>query len=672
MTFSIPDNDILEYHGLPTAARNRVQWMLHVMGIIAGANKNRVKICEQIAATAGLHYNSIYNTWLKFRDSKFDWRALLDKRKTPEFWRRDPSKTIGLPHDFIQYWKTECEQNQRAFKPAWRLLIHRWQSWHAGDLTKAIPGYTMCPPRHGRSDYPKGWTYSNLLNHAPNDIEVASARQGREAALALLPSITTTRVGSYPFAEIQFDDMWHDFEVNAPRQSQSCRLLEFNCVDFFSNYIFKPGLKPRLRNQDDGKRKHLDSRDFKIFWLNWLLDFGCHPDGTVFNVENGTSAISREDEEKLLFWFRGLLTIKRSGMSGTPAFAGAHRERAKGNFRVKALKEGAGKMIHNQLAHLPGQVGMHRNNLPATHHGRSEENRALIFLQAAVPALADKLQLGFLDLAEAVYAVNEAYGLLNDRKDHDIEGWEEAGLVYDAISANPSAGIWIPLSEMTARMDDHQRSILSLQLATHPQLKRRFKYSPNECMTQNTTRLIKLPDAAVPDLLGKAFGTVETVTNGIIKFTRPEFHGKLRYNAVYQDADGFRRRLDNDSRVLCHFNPFKPDYLYLTDANDGRYLGKATRDLIIRRDDTDAIQRQFGKIQSDLKDAVTETAHRHGLSRIPGMALNTQILRNANKPSLRDQSINTDTFDSSEMLESPDFATVADDPSTYFDPQDLL
>lgn len=669
--FDIPDADHAEFYRLPTETIVRVQWLLQCMAFISGS-RHETKACRQIARDAKRSFNMIYQLWRAY-EAGGDWRVLIDRRKTSEFWIRDDSKRIGLPDAFVREWKTLCDENQRAFKPAHRVLITRLHRWRAGDPGSAIPGYTRPPANAPGSDYPHGWTLSNLLQYKPTDIELAAARQGRSAALALLPGVHTTRVGSYPFAEIQFDDMWHDFEVNAPRQKQACRLLEFNCADHHSCYIFRPGLKPRLRNQDDGKRKQLDSRDFHLYLVNWLLDYGVHPDGTVFNVENGTASISKAFEDKLLCLFDGRLTVMRSGMSGAAAFPGAYRERAKGNYKVKAIKEGAGKMIHNQLAGLIGQVGMDRDNLPASHTGRSDENEALLFLQAAVPALAGKLRMGILDLTEAVYAVNEAYQLLNDRHDHEIEGWEESGYVIDQFRASPEIGGWIAMDDLLPRLDATQQQLVRLQMQLDPNIRRRHWLSPADVLRSHVQRLIKVPHDAVPFLLGEEYAAVHQVSGGMITFTRPEFPGRLRYPAVYQDAGGFRRRVDNGTELVTHFNPWKPEWLYLSDAGSRRYLGRAALDTAVTRGDADAIHRKFGQVQAAYKEATNALTDRLGLKRIGMMKTNTRVLREAAAPTARETALAAGGFDAADMLDAgDDFATMPEDAACAFDPHDLL
>jgi hypothetical protein len=666
LTFTIPAADAREFSELPGKTRKQVTELLSVMRSIHSRG-GKVKVIQEIADAEDSHFNTIYQKWKDFRDSG-DWRVLVDRRHTPEFW--NTSKSIGLPPEFITEWKTRVENNDRAAKPAWQLLIQDWKQWRKGNHTKAVPGYARCPAPAPGSHYPRGWTYSNLLNHMPDDVEAAASRKGRVEAKKLLPGVHTTRVGSYPFAEIQFDDMFHDFMVTLPGYQKTYRLLEFNGIDRFTAFMFKPGLKPRLPDMDTGKMKILNGRDFHLYLVNWLLDYGWHPEGTVFNVENAVASISRGFEDKLFMWSNGKLTVRRAGMSGAPAFPGSWKERAKGNPNAKALKEGMGKLIHNALAGLPGQCGMNYEDAPASLAGRTAEANLLLAISAAVPELREKLALGFIDLTDAVHAVNETYERLNCRTDHEMEGWAELGLIIQEFCANRNTDTWLPLEAAAEGLSESERHLFGLAIRSNPFLCRQRRLSPAEVILVTAPRLIRLPHEAIPDLLGADYGQCKTVNGGLIRFTVPGI-GKLRYRAIYQDASGFRRRVENGAEVLAHLNPWKPEFIYLSNPETLRFLGRAPRHTSVCQSDIEAIRHAHGRAERDFKEAVREVAARHGLTRLPGIKANTAVLRAAAKPSAREHALAAAGFDSATMLDKDPDGPLPADASASFDPADL-
>ena len=205
--------------------------------------------------------------------------------------------------------------------------------------------------------------------------------------MSKLPCVRTTREDLHFFGEIQFDDMWHDFMIAGfGNKPGAVRLLEFGCIDVHSGFMLPPLLKPRLIDTSAGTMKNLNTADFRFFLASVFTQYGYNPKGTVLTVEHGTAAISKELEGFLSDISGGAITVNRGGISGQGAFIGAYEERGKGNPRAKSSKEGIGKLIHNALATLPGQVGTGIEARPASLHGRLKEYSALM---KAVEAGAD-------------------------------------------------------------------------------------------------------------------------------------------------------------------------------------------------------------------------------------------------------------------------------------------
>ena len=99
---------------------------------------------------------------LRLGKAGHDFRSLINRAKIPE--RRN------LPAEFIEFWRSLCERNQRKCKPAHRALVAAWRSG------AAIPGYEGTDqPRH---EIPAGWDYSNLMRYRPAKFELATMRQG--------------------------------------------------------------------------------------------------------------------------------------------------------------------------------------------------------------------------------------------------------------------------------------------------------------------------------------------------------------------------------------------------------------------------------------------------------------------------------------------------------------
>lgn len=624
MTFTIPDADMREFSALPQAVKTRIHWLLGIMRTIA-ASRGTVATCKHIAHSTGCHWNTLYNPWKRYKASGGDWRTLIDRRKTPEFWIKE-TPTSNLPHEFLQHWKFLCEQHQRSCSAAYHALMVCLTAWRMGDITRAIPGYPTPPPNAPCQSHPIGWSYANLLLHKPTDVELAAARNGREAAKTLLPSVFTTRSHMYPYQEIQFDDMWHDFQVLAPGHKAPARLMEFGSIDVCTGFIFPPGLKPRIRNTDTGKMQHLNERDFRIYTVNFLCTIGWSPRGTKFIGERGTAAF-RHLAEKIEFWTKGLVTTTTGGMSGAPARIGDYSERAKGNFKIKALKEGAGRLIHSRLSDLPGQIGMDRNDRPSSDYGRERDTLVLTALEPHLPAEAfAQLQLGHISFQTAIDLVYRAYAAINARHDHNLEGWEALGFVIEQFRASDQ--IWMPLSR-AAELPESQRTALSCALALDPQnMLRRHRLSPAEALATATTPNITLCAEAEADMLLADCGTLRTAANGLFSFQSSDLGPeKIRFLANYQDSGGFMRQIPNGEHAILVVNPFRPHRAFLFSPRDKRYLGIAKPWLSADRTDHDAILRQHGDARREYTNALLEANVRHGIKSIRRLTDNSAVLR---------------------------------------------
>lgn len=648
MNFSIPEYDLREFNGLPLKTKNRVWWLLPIMKSIAAAPA-AVKACKEIADATGKHFNTFYQPWKKFK-ANGDWRTLIDRRRTPEFWLTE--EAVGLPHAFIQDWKSRCEKNQRACAPAYETLMQDLIAWRMGDYTKKIPGYDTPPPNAPGQKHPAGWSYSNLILHKPTDVELAAARNGRDAAKSLLPCVFTTRANMYPYQEIQFDDMWHDFMVMVHGHKYPARLMEFGCIDVCTGFIFSPGLKPRVRNMETGKMQHLNERDFRIYVVNFLCTVGWSPRGTKFVGERGTAAF-RHLADKIHFWTREKVTCVTGGMSGAPARIGDYSERAKGNFKVKALKEGAGRMIHNRLANLPGQIGMDRNDMPASNHGREAETLALMALEPYLPAeVFAQLQLGHLNFYSAVDIIYRCYEQINARTDHKMEGWEALGFVVEQFRANET--MWLPLSR-AAELPEAQRTALACAITLAPDtMVRRHRLSPAEAIATASEPNLKLSAEAEADMLLEDCGKKRTVSNGLISFEDADLGpDKFRFQATYQDVSGFERRIANDEEVIVVVNPLRPFRAFLFSLRDKRYLGIAKPWLSADRSDHDAVMRKHGEASREYKNALIESNVRAGITSTNRLMDNAKVLRRSNKLPVASSD---PAFDSSHLLDPADQA----------------
>jgi len=591
---------------LGNAGRDRFLKRLNMMAVIKAHGGDR-KTALQVAKAYGQKGNTVYQLFRKWTNANEDWRVLIDKRHSPELWDQGNG---GLPDEFLVYFRSLCDKYQRKLKPAFRELQDQLRRWRSGSACP-IPGYDAPPPNATGSNMPKGMSYENLLRHAPSATERAASIRGRFAASMTLPTVHRTRVGSYPLMEVQFDDMWHDFEVIRMGQRGSSRLVQFGAVDMFTTYMFNPGLKPRLKNLATDKTEYLNKRDF-IFYLLWFLtDIGWHEDGTVLVLENGTAAVDRNFEERLHKVTNGLVTVRTGAMSGRSAISGGYGEKGKGNPRFKALKEGLGNLVHNELAALPGQVGMNRDHMPLENFGRNKASDELAIIVAAHPELADKLQYPFLTVEQARDVIMDTYRKINGRDGHNMEGWEAAGLMRQEFRVDTGSDVWMPLSKLET-LPPERRAMMEMILAEDPECSRVHPLSPAEAMATVKGKTRRLSPAGLSVLLPRENFVNRKVRNRLFEFEDAELgEGKWRYLARVKDEAGIPVLLRSGDVFGTCVNPFNTDQMLVVDAR-GVFVGVCERWKSVYAHDVDAIHRMHGKKERIYRESIAELVSRSG------------------------------------------------------------
>lgn len=596
LLFSVPEEDLCPFARLPEAVRNAVLRLLGAFGAIH-ASDNKKQACTEQAMSFGCERgftaDSLKRKYYAYVRSG-DWRVCLDKAKAgPEFYRTESSY---LPAEFVEHWRGLCERNQRKCKPAWRALLDQWKRWRGGDRKSAVPGYEKCPADSGRG-WPEGWSYENLQKRAPSRFELTAARIGRSAAYKHRPLVFTTRVGLSVGEYYLFDDFWHDFKVNVLGQRHAQRLLQFHALDLFSGCNFARGMKPVLEHEITRAQERLKEVEMVFLVAHVLAQFGYRPEGTVLVVEHGTAAI-REDVEKTIHDLtNGKVRVERSGMEGAAAFAGMYAGRGKGNFRFKAALESIGNLIHNETANtllIPGQVGKDRDHCPEELHGREKLNDQLLRAILALPAeRAASLRLPFLELNQAIRLVTEIHDRINDRTEHDLEGWIEAGLVTTEFRLGIEH-VWMPAARLVAMPGDQRQAIEAL-ISTQADLTRARRLSPAEVFARGSAPLIKLPAHKVAMLLGPDRGRdLPAVRGSMIEFADKELSPSvLRYEAVCRLPGNAPMRLPDGEKFSGLVNPLDLDALHLFNARGG-YLGACRRMNKICRSDTEALHRACG------------------------------------------------------------------------------
>ena len=570
---------------LPQRARQDFDFWRALVEPVLDQPRGAEAALERACAEAGVPFKTALKRF--YRARKHGLLGLVNRALCGrEFWQTGASgyATVKNCEPLKELWKRLCEESNRSCVTAHKELLKMWRRRDAE--IGAIPEYRDFP---GWPKIPPGWSYDNLMLHAPSDYELAVARQGRAASAARRPTVYTTRVGLWVGSHYMFDDKWHDMFVNSfAARAGAGRPLEVYSLDVFSACKRRWGVRIRERKPDG------DYTGISEKMMRWVLAATLHldgysPKGTVCVTEKGTAKIREALKQILHDKTGGLVTVEEGGMTGDAAHLGQYPGLARGNFRHKAALESNNNLEHNRFDRLPGQTGRNVAERPEELAGRLKYNERLLAacerLPAEKAALIEKpiLHLGeWMDLAGHIYAE-----IARDR-DHALEGWIEAGHVMQLIEIG---GREIPLCDLSAEQQAALPALLEAGLVSA----RPARMSRLEAWQRGARDLIKLPGWGVVAIMGDDLAQEAAVRGNQFEIEDKEIDPDrpLRFEPFITTADGQTAQLRDGEKYQVFVNPFAPDTLFVRDAR-GAYLGQAARILTPSRADHEAVQRAIG------------------------------------------------------------------------------
>lgn len=531
----------------PQLQEEALNWQAALLPIM-GDKKKRGLHLELIARKFSVKPKTARKKFDRFK--KHGLAGLIDRREAgSEFWEVD--EKVGLSLEDRELVRTYCESNQRGNEAALEKMRRDWQFGHIATTA----------PLDVRTGYPKGWSPRNLARYAPDELELAAARQGRSATDAHRSLVYTTRRNLYVGQYFLWDDMWHDHYCNLLSTKQTGRPLEFHGLDLASGYKMAWGMRLRREVPDEKnggtKMESLKVEDFRFLLAGFLFSHGYNPRGTTLVVEHATTQIDERVERLLSIASEGAIKVERGGMQGAAVHAGQYAGRAKGNFRIKAALESLGNLIHNECAFLPGQTGKDRQHAPEQLHGLLKHNDALLWAMSQMPAARLQwIQWDLCTLQQFQVFAAELYARINAREKHDLEGWDER---------------YVPCRQ-TGKMR---------------------RMSPLEVWRPGSRELRPIQPHVAAMIVGTEGGKERNVRRGEIAFSSSEISGDLlRFDA---------RQLPARSSYLCVLNPFDPRALTLFNAK-GQYVTTLARIDVPDRDRVDAVHQECGRAEKALSE----------------------------------------------------------------------
>jgi hypothetical protein len=596
-----------------------------ILSLIIGAPRNRRGgIIRDIAATQpALSEKTIRNRLTKANKAKSP-EALLDALIDRRTHKRPQGK--ALPQETVVWLQSRYLKWQRQHGAARRVyeeLIARWQRWRGGDASAAIPGYRRCPrPEAGNANLPRGFSYANVCRLAPPDWVRRASAIGPRSASALKGKVYHSRVDAagnvMPFGSVYWwDDNWHDLLLNYAGYSNApIRPVSFYVMEALSTYR-ELGIKPRMRDLDDGKMKNVNETDFFWFWIHIMQTWGYNPiHGTTNVMEKGTATIrdgrclvpykgeAHTFAERLHELTSGKVCTTASNAYGNPAIeALLIKCDGGGNFRFKAPIEGSFNLDHNLRSALPGQLGRNPDNMPEELTGWQAMNKEIMALIDDLPAeVFVKFRLPFMHFdtyKRVAYAIN---GKINGRTEHKIQGWEAAGFTGFRWRLSQDTNDWGTEQQWLA-MSNEQRQALEPIVMTpgHHHMER---LSPADVFDRHIGKNRTLTDREVYLLAPEKFWkplNLPRAGSDIIIHDKEITADALRFRRSVINEHGERIHLDPKKSYMRLLNPINPNRLVIARA-DGSYLGSTVNIEACFPDDDDTRVEQYRQIASDHAD----------------------------------------------------------------------
>lgn len=637
-------NGMSTYEGLAAVSSMKarvaaVEWRELMLEIAAAPSSMRVRLMRQKAAQGVAPYGTIRNKFYAYQRQGD--AALVDRRRCREMSGRNP---------WVECYMTYVEDDLNTSMGGYRAMMADFRSgrvmaggvgtwrdvWRRERAEEALP--EECP-----YDWtPHGATYANLQAAAKADpdycFSIASSRRGRKAAHRFLLPVLTTRAGLPVLAKVEYDDVWHNTDVMVG--GRACQPLEFAGYDVASGFKCSSLMKPRFARAD-GVRDNLKEQMFRFLFAYDHIRRGFHRGGIENVVEHGTTAI-RQNVERQIRAIPGmgeLITIRRSGILSEQVHAGLFVGSGGGNFRMKALCEGAHNILHNRTAALVGGRGRDAEHMHESHAALVRYEERLMAAAAKLPEeFALKLQAGLMTFPEYQEAFRQIEDQLMRDPEHRLEGWD--GKVVQEWRLSAASNEWRTAAELAemGREDPHGARAIAAVIGRDPALRRVRPMSRWEAYMEGMRcgEIVRVDEWYLPHFMDVEKDAIRVTVraNGLIGFRNELLYGRdeMLYRAAARNHAGWQQALPAGAKALALFNPMMPEKIWLVDGGDGHTMGTCPLYNRAPAYDRRAVEAKMGEQSRDLAEKVLPVRGRHQAAaeaRAERMSWNLRVMKAA-------------------------------------------
>lgn len=595
---------------IPTpAALDRVQSWLTDLAMVAAA-RPQAPVAALVASRRGCSLKTVYNKlYAVERDGPL---ALLDRRSKRGLARvptghRSPR---FIQHVHSLYFKIA---RNNATPSVQDLLLASLRAWRRDPLNPAlaIPGYDSPPPDSAESRYrhPFGWSLRNLNEMKPTRYQQAEGRLGRHHSNALLPPVLTTRVGLLPGECYLFDDQHYDLMVHWG--DEPVRPLGLNCLDLASGCDVARGMRPELPGNPDGEKALTRAH---TLWLviHILTVVGYYHGRCKLVFESGSSSVDEEFKRHIALATDNRVTVDIGEVS-KEVVRGVLLP-SKGNPRFKAPRESWFNLLRNRMGFLPLALGMDRDHKPEDTDRLVAEDRHLLQVARSLPpSVFSELRTDGLPWSRFALVANAISEGVNQRTEHDLEGWAACGRERVAYRVG---GEWIDESAYL-QLPPETRALLVTRMRAGEVVSRLEKASPREVFDSGLPGLRRVSPFRWHLLIPAKYAIARTVPSNrmIVVSSRQYSPDPIQFQPFFFTESGEERPMPANQDVLLFLSPVHPEFCLVT-RTDGRPYGLCFAVVKGTRFDEDALLAQYAqrnRLRADLSG--TAAVHNQLLAR---------------------------------------------------------
>jgi len=583
---------------MPGDAATKILSFADALAVFAQARDKKAAAAAMAARLApigfkGLSLKSLYRKLDDFRNEGV-WSLVPGK------YRRESVRGIVSNEAFVEHWQTLVLENRRKIRPAWRDVYLQMRGFmpSAGE---------PCP--WSERNPPPGWSFRNLLKFKPSEFAMVAAHHGMaEAKSRFGLTVSKTRVGLACCQVIEFDDMWYEHSVMFPGNKEPQRVVEFAAIDVLTGHVVCYLPKP-IRERFDGTRETLKAAWAKYVYHYVLAVSGLPPERVVLVGERGTTKADGEFEAalKLINAWReaqghGPVEWRTGALANAPLAKGLHDGAAKGNPRAKPHIEQMHATLKNSIGHVIGEIGGGRGVQPEETGAMVAEAKRLAALAVISNLPVDKVQTPFLSWSAYADVIDRAHRQMDERADHNLEGWEECGFVKGEFRLKAEAS-WRAVKAIKDMTPEEAGAVSALVKAGMAEY-REVRLSPREAWEKSKGVLKPVPEYLAPMILGSELCCTAKVSNNQqLVYKDPNVGTRLTVAAI---AGG--KLLARGAVYRVWVNPLDGGKAYVCDLQ-GHFLGTAKVLQAVRADATpEELAAQLGLRQRVLSDEARRLA----------------------------------------------------------------